>query len=100
MALAANHFPLGLAGLSRKTPLLPLDPTKLADYRQADSVIGHRQRGCYPHSAVGRVNPKGQVLDGLPDDMNHQPADHDLALPSIHAGSSPVPESLPPAHPP
>src|ERR1035441_3613731 len=99
MALPADHFTLGLAGLSLEARLLPLDPTKFADYCQAHRVIGHCQGGRHPHPTIGRVNPEVQVLDGLPDNLNHQAVDHDLALLSIHAGSSPVPESLPPAHP-
>jgi hypothetical protein len=34
-----------------------------------------------------------QILDGLPDNLNRQAFNGNLALLSIHAGSSPVPES-------
>ena len=72
VALAADHLAFGLAGLCGEARPLALDPAELADDRQTDRIVGHRERHGHAHAAVRRVDAQMQVLDGLADDVHRR----------------------------
>jgi hypothetical protein len=98
MALAADHFPFGLARLSIKSRPLTVYPPKLADYRQSHGIIIHSKRSRHPDTAIGRIYTQVQVLDVLPDNFNPQAIDANPAMFSTHADFSPAQESRPQQH--
>jgi hypothetical protein len=92
MALAIDHLALGLTQLGFKLRLLTLNPCQLADHSQP---LRHRSkpvaRPPLP-SAVGWVDTKVQVLDGLTNYLYGQVLDGDQVLLSIHFDFLPVPD--------
>ena len=70
MALAADHLTFGLSCLAFKSRPLALDPAELADHREPNGVVIHRQRSGHAHPSVRGINAQVKVLDRLADDVD------------------------------
>lgn len=89
MALTRYIGSLRLPRLRIELSLLTFDPAHARDDSEADGFVADTHWGSDPHTPIGRVNTKMQVLDRLSDHIDIKSAHPDLMPFSTHADFGP-----------
>jgi hypothetical protein len=88
VALARDHFALGLARLLSKRFLLASDPSQLGNDSQTNYLVIDKHGYCNPHPTGRRIHAQVQVFDSLSHYFYSKAANLQVMSLSTHAGSS------------